>query len=479
MIDKETTNERDESIDSSLDNFDFDAFDEADDEESYEYMPRNGKYKKIIIVSSVIIVAVIAVWYLFFRGSAITPNMTNWNQYEVDNWGTSNKVEVLYSYEFHESIPENYVIKQSIPEDSKVKRNMVITITLSEGLNPNELVPMIDLSNANDSDIQNWIESNGLSNIELNYSFNQLVPENYIVSYEFESGSQITFKRKDHLVVEISKGSNSNIDKVTLPDLTKMTLQEAFAWGENNNITLNTSYVYSKYAQADTVLKQNIDSGTKVSPSNVINLTVSLGKQVIVPDFSTLTQTQADKWGLDNGIDLTVNKTYSSHIEDGYFIEQSLQANEIMAIRDDLSVTYSLGKIDIYSYVGLSILDMKSDLDALNLIGANITYSIDYVYTTSYPDGMVVSHSYEHSEVSPGSIMTILVSQGESVFVPDFKGLDQTSILDLCQANEMVCVFKFKHYPSPAGMFISQSIKADEVISKNDPVTITLSLGPS
>ncbi|XMB85260.1 PASTA domain-containing protein [Mycoplasmatota bacterium WC44] len=476
---KEKLNDQEESLDLSINDFDFDAFDEEDDdEEAYEYTPKKS-YSKTIIVSITILVGIILSWFLFFRGSTVTPNMVNWSKYQVDEWVDSNDVEVTYLYEYNTSTPENSVIKQSILENTKVKKNMILEITLSEGFNPNEVIDVIDLSTANNSDIQNWIDSNHLTNVELNYSYNTLVPENQIVSYEFKSGSQSTFKRKDQLVIEISKGSSSNQNKVTLPNLTEMTLHEALAWGESNQITLKTNYVYSQYVSADTILKQDINAGTKVSPNNIINLSISLGKQIIVPNFSSLTQTRAVTWATDNGVSLTLNTAYSSYIEEGYFIEQSLQANEIIAQRDNLSVTYSLGKIDMYSYVGTSILQMKSDLDALNLNGANITYSIEYVYTTSYSAGMVVSHSFEHSELSPGSVMTILVSEGESVFVPDFKGLDQTTILNLCQSNEMVCVFKFKNYPSPAGWLISQSVKPGEVISKNDPVTITLSLGSS
>lgn len=473
---KEKLNEQEESL--SLDDFDFDAFDEEEDEEEYDYVPRKNHTKKIIGAVAVVIIIFMS-WFFFFRGITRMPDMTNWSQFQVDDWANTNKVKVDYEYEYHNSISDRYVIKQSISVNIKVKKNDDLTITLSEGPNPNDLVSVIDLSNATDNDIQNWIETNQLKNVRLNYGYNPLVPEGHIISYEFKSGSESSFKRKDELVIEISKGTSTNQDKVTLPDLTKMTLSEALAWGESNHITIKTNYVYSNFVSADTILKQDINSGTKVGSNNIINLTISLGKQIIVPDFSKLTEVQATEWATNNNVNMILNKNYSSHIEEGYFIEQSLQANEIMAQRDELTVTYSLGKIDIYSYVGSSILEMKSTLDQLNLKGANITYTIEYVYTTSYSAGMVVSHSFEHSEVSPGSVMTILVSEGENVFVPDFRGLDQQDILSLCQSNEMVCVFTFKHYPSPQGTFISQSVKRDEVISKTDPVTITVSLGPS
>jgi len=169
----------------------------------------------------------------------------------------------------------------------------------------------------------------------------------------------------------------------------------------------------------------------------------------------------------------------SSQKINGYFLTQSIQPNEIVTIKDEISVTYSLGKIDVFSYVGEPILNMKNDLDDLNLIGANITYNIEYVYTTSFANGIIVSHSFEHDEMGPGSIMTIIVSVGESVFVPDFSGMTKELILQECSDLNMICVFTFKHYPSPEGWVISQSIDDGEVISKNDPVTITLSLGPS
>lgn len=466
---------QDESLDLDLEQFDFDE--EVEDEEDYDF--NQGKSKtKLILMIAIPLVVILAVWFFFFRSTLMTPDMTNWSRFEVDNWASENEVEIMYSYEYSDTA-ENFVIAQSVPFGTKVKNGLQITVTVSEGLDPNELVNVIDIENSTDTEIQSWVEANGLKNVELKYAYNPLVPEDHVISYEFNTGSEIDFKRKDNLVVEISRGTVSNVDKVTLPDFTKITLGEALAWGEINGMTLNTNYVFSEYSSVDKVMKQDVVAGEKVTSSDIINLTVSKGRQIVVPNFDGLTKAKALTWAENNGVDMTINEEYSSQLMNGYYINQSIPENDVISVKDELTLTYSLGKIDIFSFKGQPILNMKNAMDDLNLEGANITYNIEEVFSTDFANGMIVSHSYEYEEMNPGAIMTIIVSKGESVFVPDFKGMTQDLILDECSDLGMVCVFQFRHYPSPEGWVISQSIDDGEVISKNDPVTITLSLGPS
>lgn len=465
----------DESVELDLEKFDFE--DEEDFEDDYDFGKKKN-YKKIALMVGLPIIAVVMIWFFFFRTNALTPDMTNWSRYEVDNWATSNEVEVFYVYEYSE-VAENFVITQSVPFGTKVKNGLEITVTVSEGLDPNEAIDVINIQDATDTEIEAWIEANSLKNVELKYTYNPLVPESHVVSYEFKSGSESDFKRKDSLTIEISRGTASNEDKVSLPDLTKLSLGEALAWGENNGITVNTNYVFSEYTVIDKIISQDVEAGIKVGSSDIINLTVSKGAQIIVPDFTSLTKARALAWAENNNATLVIEEEYSGQIMGGYYLSQSLPTNTIISSKDELTVTYSLGKIDVMSYVGQPILTMQNVLDDLNLLGANITYNIVEVFTSSYADGMIVSHSYKYEEMSPGSIMTIIVSKGESVFVPDFSGMTQDLILDECADKGMICVFTFRHYPSPEGWVISQSVKEGEVISKNDPVTIELSLGPS
>jgi len=466
---------QEESLDLDLEKFEFE--DEEEFEDEYEFTPKK-KPTKLILMIAIPVLLVLSIWFFFFRGSTLTPDMTEWSRYEVDNWSSANEVDIIYNYEYSE-VAENYVLTQSVPFGTKVKTGLQITVTLSEGYDPNESIEVINIQDATDSEIQSWIEANNLKNIELKYTYNPLVPENHVVSFEYETGSENDFTRKDSLVIEISRGAASNEDKVSLPDLVELSLGGALTWGEINGITINVNYVFSQYTVMDKIISQDVEEGIKVSSADIVNLTVSKGPQIIVPDFSSLTKSRALAWAVENGATLVIEDEYSSQTMNGYYISQSLQENEIVSQKDEITVTYSLGKIDVFSYVGQPVLTMKNAMDDLNLMGANIVYEIVYVFTPSYANGMIITHSYEYEEMSPGAIMTILVSKGESVFVPDFSGLSKELILQECSDLGITCVFTFRHYPASEGTVISQSINDGEVISKDEPVTIEISLGNS
>ncbi len=473
---EEKNNFQEENLDLDLEKFDFDE-EEEEFEDEYEFKPRKRPTRLIAGIATVAVV-ILAIWFFFLRGNAVTPDMANWSRYEVDNWGSSNNVEITYLYEYSET-SENYVISQSVPSGTKVKNGLEITVTISEGLDPNELIEVIDIENSTSSELESWIDQNGLRNVELKYAYNPLVPENHVVSFEFKTGSQTNFLRKDALTIEISRGASTNEDKVTLPDLVEMTLNEALAWGENNSITINVTYTFSEYTLADKIISQDTEEGTKVSDSDIISILVSKGPQIVVPDFSDYTIARVQKWALENNITVEILNEYSGQVEAGYFIMQNLSKDEIISVKDSITVTYSLGKIDIYSYVGQQMLVMKNALDLLNLNGANITYNFEYLFSPSFPDGVIIDHSFKNTEMSPGSIMNVIVSKGNAVFVPDYSGMDLDQILQASADAGVEVSFIYRHYPAPVGAFISQSIEEGTVISEDEPVIITMSMGPA
>jgi beta-lactam-binding protein with PASTA domain len=92
---------------------------------------------------------------------------------------------------------------------------------------------------------------------------------------------------------------------------------------------------------------------------------------------------------------------------------------------------------------------------------------------------MIINHSFIHSEMSPGSVMDVMVSNGNGVFVPDFEGMDRDQIIAAANDAGVLVVFEYRNYPGPDGSFIDQSVEEGEVIGEDEPVIITMSLGPA
>lgn len=66
-------------------------------------------------------------------------------------------------------------------------------------------------------------------------------------------------------------------------------------------------------------------------------------KKVVMADFSSMSEADRDQWGKDNQITINVKKQYSSDVQNGAFISQSVKAGTKVAQGSSVTVVYSKG----------------------------------------------------------------------------------------------------------------------------------------
>ena len=109
----------------------------------------------------------------------------------------------------------------------------------------------------------------------------------------------------------------------------------------------------------------------------------------------------------------------------------------------------------------------------------NIVCVIEEAYSDSVADGSFISQSVSADTViREEDTITVVFSLGEQPVTPDFSTMDKAAIEDWSDANDVRCIFKEEYSDSVAdGSFISQSISADTLVTRNDKITIVFSLG--
>lgn len=214
------------------------------------------------------------------------------------------------------------------------------------------------------------------------------------------------------------KSSNSNM--VQVPTVLNLSEEEAVKILEEKNLKANISrYAQSNNYEAGKVMEQDPTPKTKVRKNSTVNLVVSQGREVKVPDLSGLTLEQAEEKLKE--LDLELGKTstdFSESVKKDKIIDQDPRKNEKVQAGSEIDVTVSLGKeeddvknVKVPNFVGNYEEDAISLANDNGLTVGNITYK----YSDKYEKGVVISQSIAaKTQVAEHSSIDFVVSRGKN-----------------------------------------------------------------
>ncbi|MDU1707113.1 MAG: Stk1 family PASTA domain-containing Ser/Thr kinase, partial [Anaerococcus vaginalis] len=141
-----------------------------------------------------------------------------------------------------------------------------------------------------------------------------------------------------------AKSKDSNM--VQVPTVINLSEEEAVEILEEKNLKANVSrYSNSSNYEKGKVMEQDPSPKTKVKKNTTINLVISQGKEVKVPNLSGLTLDQAEEKLKEHDLELGKTKTeYSDKVEKDKIIEQDPEKNEKVQAGSEVDVTISLEK---------------------------------------------------------------------------------------------------------------------------------------
>ena len=171
-------------------------------------------------------------------------------------------------------VPENYVIEQSIVAGEEVDKNTVVVLTVSTGVESNQLRDVTGLTvDQADTILKNDQELK----VVHEYEYNDTIDENLVIRTSPKAGSDV--KKGDTITVYVSKGKETKYVKV--PDLRNYTQSQA------EDILKSKGLVKGKVSTANSdnyaqgvVMDQSYSPDTEVEEGTKIDFTVSLGPKV-------------------------------------------------------------------------------------------------------------------------------------------------------------------------------------------------------
>ncbi|MDO4841855.1 MAG: Stk1 family PASTA domain-containing Ser/Thr kinase [Phoenicibacter congonensis] len=168
------------------------------------------------------------------------------------------------------SIEAGKVSSQSPKGGEKAAKGSKINIVVSQGT---EEVTVPDLSGKTLSEAQKALANAGFALGSTSEDYSDSVDSGKVMSQD--PAANKSAKKGSTVNIVISKGS----DKITVPDLSGKTEQEATAAAKNAGLSVSFQYAYSDSVSEGLAMKQSESAGSKVSKGTEIVVTISEGKK--------------------------------------------------------------------------------------------------------------------------------------------------------------------------------------------------------
>jgi len=446
-------------------------------EEKFEKVG-NPKKKRLIggiIAAAVVLAGIFTIYYFTSRVSM--PNLVGKTLVEATDWATKNSMTLYAKNIYSLDVAANTVKSQETAAGQSVKKNTTVTIEVSQGADPEEVITFPDVSSMTQSEVETWISDNQLTGIKVATAYSDIVAEDKVISYSFTDGSEDNFKRKNRVTITVSLGSETLSSTVTVTDFSAMKAGAVLQWGADNGVTITLKEAYDDYVTAGGVVSQSVKANAEMLRTAGITVVISLGKPVTVPNLSLMTKDDANTWAKANNVTLTVVEKYSDSIAKGALYGQSIAVGGSMSAGDTIKVNCSLGKVQLTSFVG------KTKIDILNWqADANAKYaSVKLTFSEAYGEkgsvGKILSQSVTNDYVSTSATINVVLSKGMKVAIPDFSGKTASECSMLANSAGVSVLFDYQDSDTIAkGYVISQSLAANTVTTDASPVTVVISI---
>jgi serine/threonine-protein kinase len=226
--------------------------------------------------------------------------------------------------------------------------------------------------------------------------------------------------------------------------------------------------------EPDTVVEQNPGDGEKADEGSTVEITVSTGAQVRVPQVQGLPQADASKKLQKAALLVKTKQQFSQKVKPGSAIGTRPPAGAEVECQGGVTLLVSRGQdiVTLPDVIGLQREEAESELKRLGFIVDVDTRDADQ------PEGEVIGQDPgPDSDLKKGSTVTIIVSTGAgSVIVPSVEGQSEDAAKTLLTGRGLSVTIQEETTTesSEDGRVIDQAPAPGTRVRMGDPVTIVV-----
>lgn len=275
------------------------------------------------------------------------------------------------------------------------------------------------------------------------------------------------------------------LDTIEVPDFTGQDPTSAPLQAfQVNNTTFTVEEVHD-LAEAGRIIRQSPEPGTTIRSSASISITVSLGPDlneiIELPDFHTKNRAQIRTWQEQNQM-RSIQFSDEPH--------PSIPQHEVIRVEfpatsdpdhfrrsDSLRIFVSSGPATVQ--IGNMVGNDRDEVDTFIENNPAINVELEFVAHSTIAHGNVLAQSVPAgTRLAHGETLTLTLSAGEPVEVPDFSGMRRIDVEALEVAGLTIDIVDLYQEDIAYREFVSQSVDAGEMLIEDRPtVEVVFSRG--
>ena len=207
-------------------------------------------------------------------------------------------------------------------------------------------------------------------------------------------------------------------DEIEVPTVVNLTEEQAVSQLERRGFRANISRnAESDEYEKGKVMSQDPEASTRAKKGTIVNLVISSGREVEVPQLKNMNLSQAEETLKEMGLKLgTTSTDYSNSVEKDLVIRQEPSSGAKVQAGTEVNLVISVGKEDTTENVKVDNYIGMTEQDAINAArntGLRVR-NVDYQYSSNTNKGIVMSQSIgSGTEVAENSAIDFIISLGE------------------------------------------------------------------
>ena len=386
-------------------------------------------------------------------------------------WADDKNIKINVTYEYIDNVEEGHIITQDINPNTLLKEIKEINLIVSSGPNYDKELILSNMVGSNIDSLLEFINTNHLNNVNINYEANDT--EKDIVISQSTMGE---IKRNTSVTFTLSLGNPNSLKPINIEDLTNKLEFDATLYLKRNGINYNLSYEFSDNIKRGYVISQDKEKNTSLTPlKDSVNLVISKGSKIIVPDFSNKDLDDVINWIINNNLKITFTNKYDINIEKDKLIGINFNKDDVIEENTRIVVTLSNGALKVPGFNSFN-----EFLSWANTY--NIKHSEEYEYNDSVSKGNIISMSKQKDEkINPDNdVINIKISYGSPIVIPNFYGKSKGEIQSTCSKIGLSCGFYYTGYSNICNdCSTNQSIGYGNKVVSGTYMNIGLSNGPA
>ena len=393
------------------------------------------------------------------------PNFESVNLTKAINWTQENNVKTNQEFEYSDVTEKYSVISQSKKPETLTKDIKKVDFVVSNGPDYNKEIILADMTGWNVDDVLKFVNENFLNNVTINFVENLNIKKDTIIS-QSKTGQ---IKRSEPIIFTVSLGNKADLSPIKLKDLKNENLLNASVYLGRNGILYEIKYEFSNEIEKGHVISTTPKPNTTVKPDELITITISKGKEIKMPNLKNKTMAYVTKWMVENNLQINYSDRSDNNIKSGRVIESNYKEGDIIEEGTTVDIIFSKGPLIMKKFNTIN--EFKSWADT-----NGIKYEIKEEFSNEIAKDQIIKTSIEEGKnINLTDIITVYVSKGEAVTIPDFKNKTKSEVQTECNNLGIKCNFTEEYSASVStGKVIKQNISAGTQISKGDTIIITI-----